>query len=255
MQIKAFLISLKEEVMTEFIENIFSTLFGNNVVLATILISAIPVIELKGSIPFAMSPQIWGSAALPYWTAFAYGLLGSCMVVPVLALIYIPIINWLKKTKLFKKLAEKIEAKVNKQKDKIEQDVAQKTQDEVVENIETKVEKTKKKKIVYDKKFFLRLLGVFGFVAIPLPLTGVWTGTCLAVALGLGFWWSCLSVILGNVVAGLIITLVSNLFGDATIIFFYILIGIILLAALFMFVKKVIKKYKSKKAEEISNNN
>ncbi len=240
--------------MTEFIENIFSTLFGNNVVLATILISAIPVIELKGSIPFAMSPQIWGSAALPYWTAFAYGLLGSCMVVPILALIYTPIINWLKKTKLFKRLGEKIEAKVNKQKDKIEQDVEQKTQDEVVESVENKTEKAKKKKIVYDKKFFLKLLGVFGFVAIPLPLTGVWTGTCLGIALGLGFWWTCLSVILGNVIAGLIITLLSSLFGDATLLLFYILIVIILLAALFMFIKKAIKKHKLKK-EEVSNNN
>ena len=32
--------------MTDFIENIFSSIFGNNVVLATILIAIIPIIEL-----------------------------------------------------------------------------------------------------------------------------------------------------------------------------------------------------------------
>ena len=92
--------------MTEFIENIFSSIFGNNVILATILIAVVPIIELKGAIPFSMSSQIWGTNALSLVSAFLYGLLGSCLVVPILALIYTPIINWLKKTKLFKKLAE-----------------------------------------------------------------------------------------------------------------------------------------------------
>ena len=145
--------------MTEFIENIFSNLFGNNVVLATILIAIVPVIELKGAIPFSMSPQIWGAAALPYWEAFLYGLVGSSMVVPILALIYIPIINWLKKTKLFKKLAEKLENRVNSKKERLEE----KTQIDNT-NIESSVEnkknvdvqnKKESKKIVYNKKFFL----------------------------------------------------------------------------------------------------
>lgn len=232
--------------MTEFIENIFSNLFGNNVVLATILIAIVPVIELKGAIPFSMSPQIWGVAALPYWEAFLYGLVGSSMVVPILALIYIPIINWLKKTKLFKKLAEKLENRVNSKKERLEE----KTQIDNT-NIESSGENknnvdVQNKKIVYNKKFFLKLFGVFAFVAIPLPLTGVWTGTCVAIALGLGFWWTCASVILGNVVAGLLITLISSLFGDATLIFFYILIAIILV---FFVVKLILKLIKNKKTK------
>ena len=79
--------------MTEFIENIFSSIFGNNVILATILIAIIPIIELKGAIPFSMSPEIWGSFALPYWEAFIYGLIGSSLIVPILALLYVPIIK------------------------------------------------------------------------------------------------------------------------------------------------------------------
>lgn len=235
--------------MTEFIENIFSTLFGNNVVLATILIAVVPVIELKGAIPFSMSPQIWGAAALPYWEAFLYGLIGSCMVVPILALLYIPIINWLKKTKLFKRLAEKLENRVNSKKEKLEEKAENEdtnNSEQLVVEEKNQIQTNKKEKRVYDKKFFLKLLGVFTFVAIPLPLTGVWTGTCIGVALGLGFWWTCASVILGNVVAGLLITLVSSLFGDATLIFFYILIAAILIFVLVKLILKLIKRKKEK---------
>ena len=225
--------------MTEFIENIFSSIFGNNVILATILIAIIPIIELKGAIPFSMSPEIWGSFALPYWEAFIYGLIGSSLIVPILALLYVPIINWLKKTKLFKTLAEKLENRVNSKKQNIETKAEEITDE--------KSNKKQNKKRVYDKKFFLKLFGVFAFVSIPLPLTGVWTGTCIAVALGLGFWWTCLSVITGNVVAGLLITLASTLFGDATMVFVYILLGVILIALLFTIIKKLINKHKLKK--------
>ena len=88
--------------MTEFIENIFSSIFGNNVILATILIAMVPVIELKGAIPFSMAVDIWGTNALAYLPAFLCGILGSSLIVPILALLYLPIIRWLKKTKLFR---------------------------------------------------------------------------------------------------------------------------------------------------------
>ena len=112
----------------------------------------------------------------------------------------------------------------------------------------------KKQKRIYDKKFFLKLLGVFAFVSIPLPLTGVWTGTCVAVALGLGFGWTCLTVILGNIVAGLLITLASSLFGEATMTFVYILLAIALMVVAFSLIKKFIKKRKANKEEYLVSN-
>ncbi len=220
--------------MTEFIENIFSSIFGNNVVLATILIAFVPIIELKGAIPFSMSTEIWGSSALSLWEAFGCGLLGSCLVVPLLALIYDPLIRWLKKTKLFVNLASRFEEKVNKKKQNIED--------------KTKEEKSER------SKFLKRFFGVFIFVAIPLPFTGVWTGTCIAVALGLGFWRSCLAVISGNVVAGIIITLITMFFGDATLIFFYILIGIILAFLLFVLVKYLVTRKRKNSVTTTLNN-
>ena len=231
--------------MTEFIENIFSTIFGNNVILATILIAVVPIIELKGAIPFSMSPEIWGTVALSEWKAFLFAFLGSSLIVPILALIYNPIIRWLKTTKLFRKIAEKIENRVSSKKQKIEEDVNNKTENK--ESLDNSENGQAKK---FDKKFVLKLLGVFMFVAIPLPLTGVWTGTCIAVALGLNFGWTCLTVISGNLIAGLIITLISHLFGEATIIFVYILLAIVILVLLFGLVKKLVNKKINKKTQE-----
>ena len=219
--------------MTAFIERLFSSIFGDNSVLATIIISMVPIIELKGSIPFSMSKEIFKENALSLWQAFGCGLLGSSLVVPLLALIYAPIIRWLKGTKLFRKLGEKIENRVNSKK----------------QNIEDDAQKERSQK----KKKWGKIIGVFLFVAIPLPLTGVWTGTCIAVALGLNFVTTCVTVILGNVVAGFIITLVSMLFGDATLIFFYILLGIIAVLLLATLIKTLIKKAKSKKAQNIES--
>ncbi len=216
--------------MTAFIEKLFSTIFGDNVVLATIIISMMPIIELKGSIPFSMSKEIFKNNALSLWQAFGCGLLGSCLVVPILALIYAPIIRWLKSTKLFRRLGEKIEQRINSKK----------------QNIENDAQKEKNQK----KKLWQKIIGVFIFVAIPLPLTGVWTGTCIAVALGLNFATTCLTVIAGNVVAGLLITLVSMLFGDSTLIFFYILLGVIAILLLALLLKKLVQKRKSKKSQQ-----
>ena len=50
--------------MTEFIQEIVLAIFGNNAILATIFISMIPVVELRGAIPFGSSKEIWGENAL-----------------------------------------------------------------------------------------------------------------------------------------------------------------------------------------------
>jgi uncharacterized membrane protein len=52
------------------------------------------------------------------------------------------------------------------------------------------------------------LLGLFLFVAFPLPLTGVWTGSAVAAMLKLDFKKAFPTVILGAMVCGLILMLV-----------------------------------------------
>jgi hypothetical protein len=71
-------------------------------------------------------------------------------------------------------------------------------------------QKAKKSKRTMSEKL-LKQLGVFIFVAIPLPMTGVWTGTAIAVFLDLKFKGVIWPVLLGNLVAGLIISALAEL--------------------------------------------
>ena len=212
--------------MTEFLQNLFASIFSNNVILATILISMLPVIELRGGIPFGMAKDIWGQNALPYAESLLYSFLGSSSIVFLLAVIIKPLITWLKKTKLFNKLATWFEQKILGKSKKIEND--------------SKFAKTEK------KSRWKKILGVFLFVAIPLPLTGVWTGTCIAVFLGLSYLETCGTVIIGNLCAGLITMLISLIFKDNTIYVFYAFIAITILLVLIGLIKIIIRNKKNK---------
>lgn len=211
--------------MAEFIGSIFSYVFGSQSWLATLLISMFPIIELKGAIPVGMSTDFWGEHALTSMQAFWFSLLGSCLVVPIVALIFTPIIKWMKTTKIFKKLATAIENKVNKSSEKLSSS---------------------------NKTTFLKMLGVFVFVAIPLPLTGVWTGTCIAVAIGLKVWQSVVSVVLGNIVAGLLVTFVCSIFPQFTTIIFLVVFAIVIVLLVVWIIKAFIQKDKGDTGTNIS---
>jgi uncharacterized membrane protein len=62
-------------------------------------------------------------------------------------------------------------------------------------------------------------LGIAIFVAIPLPMTGAWTGTLGAWVLGLPKWKTLFAVILGVFIAGGIVTAVTFLGRGAWSIF------------------------------------
>lgn len=214
--------------MSQFFSALFSHIFGNNIILATIFISMVPVVELRGAIPFATNTQIWKNLALSNWQAFGWSLLGSCLIVPVLAGLFLPIIKWLKSTKVFKKFAIWIENIVkNKAKS-----------NENAENVE-KLQR-------FTKKWWKRVIETFIFVAVPLPFTGVWTGTCVAVFIGLDFLTSCITVILGNIVAGLLITLILQFFPWLNNWLIYVFIALVVIILLYIIIKAIIHKAKSK---------
>ena len=220
--------------MAGLIGKIFSFVFGSHSIIATVLISMLPIIELKGAIPIGMSIDYWGEYALNGTQAFLFSLLGSCLVVPIIALIFTPILNWLKKTKIFRKLGTFIDEKVTKHSSKINR----------------QVDDSNKK-----SKTWLKCLLIFGFVAVPLPLTGVWTGTCIAVVIGLKFWQTVLSVILGNVVAGLIIVFVCSVFPEIITILSIVFILIVLVLLCIVLVKIFISKKPDDKVEDVEQIN
>ena len=199
-------------------------LVGNDL-WATLIMSFVPLIELKGGIVFARL------AGFDFFYAFLLAYLGSTLVFFPIYFLLKPILNLIKKIKIFSRLAFKIEDYFNGKAD---------------EALKAQTDKNKKR----DGKF-LKQLGVFIFVAIPLPMTGVWTGTAIAVFLNLKFKDAILPVVLGNFLAGLIISLLAQvciLLWDINVLN-YILYGLFALA-LILLVVVIIKIAKRKPTKD-----
>ena len=115
---------------------------------------------------------------MPLWEVLPIAIAGNILPVPFILLLIRPIINWLKKTRLFRPLAHWIEGKAEKKKDKV---------------------------LKYSK------WGLFLFVAIPIPGTGAWTGALIAALLDLRVRSAFITILFGMITAGLIMTLGSSL--------------------------------------------
>ena len=162
-----------------------ANLIGNNFI-ATAIVSFFPLIELKGGIVFARG------VGYGFFEALGLSYLGSTIAFFPVFFLLIPILNLLKKAKWFNKFVLKIESYINGRAER----------------------SVKNGKGVSSEKSALKfkMLAVFIFVSIPLPMTGVWTGTAIAVFLGLKFKESILPIVAGNLIAGVIISLLAELF-------------------------------------------
>ena len=200
--------------MTEALGNFLLNLFGGNKIAATLFVSMFPLIELKGAIPIGT-----GLFGLNLWATAGIAYLGSTIVSVAEFFILIPIFNLLKKIKFIRRLIEKIE--------QIFKDKAA----EIAKKTDGSAEKEARK---------IMMLSIFVFVAVPFPVTGVWTGTAIAVFLGLKFRESVLPIAGGNLVAGAIITLMTMLFGKYVDVIIYVLFAIAVIV-LVVFIVKVVK--------------
>ncbi len=202
--------------MDNFIESV-NNLIGNPA-LTAMLVSVIPLIELKGAILFARA------SGLGFFAALGASYIGSTIVfIPIFFLLR-PILNLLKKIKWFNSFANKVEAYFQKKADEV---------------------KNRKGKL---GEAGIKMMGVFIFIAIPLPMTGVWTGTAIAVFLGLKFRQVILPVLGGNLIAGLIISVLAELFIDYVDYILYGLFALVVVMLVVFIVKVALTK--PKKAEE-----
>ena len=169
--------------MAEFISEFLSN-FTNDGKILTLLVSMFPLVELKGAIPIGVGcgESLLTTALLAY--------AGSSLISIVLFFLLIPVFNLLKKIPFIKKIVEKMELVFREK----AEDLAKKSNGEAE-----------------DKKRKLLIWGLFIFVAVPFPITGVWTGTAIAVFLNMKFKDAFLPIVLGNLVAGSIITLLTFL--------------------------------------------
>jgi uncharacterized membrane protein len=139
--------------------------------LTVMLTAALPIIELRGAIPVGMSLGMSPAHA----TVISF--IGSMIPVPFILFTIRPIFNYLKKTKLFKKLVHKLTDKS------------------------------------LNKSGNIQKYGAWGllvFVAIPLPGTGVWSGSLAAALLDMRFKWAFPAILVGNIIAAVIIMGLSN---------------------------------------------
>lgn len=166
--------------MTEIIRN-----FIGNDIWATFIMSFFPMIELKGAIVFARGLDF------NFFYAFLFSYIGSTLVFFPIYFLLKPVLRLIKKIKWISALAYKIENYFN---EKAEQALLKQKQMNKNMSAET-----------------LKKIGVFCFIGIPLPLTGIWAGTAIAVFLNLKFKDAILPVALGNFVAGLLISLLAEL--------------------------------------------
>ncbi|MEG1663327.1 MAG: small multi-drug export protein, partial [Clostridia bacterium] len=200
--------------MTDTIVEFFRSV-TNNDYLTLFLISIVPIIELRGAIVI-MSGMVGINEIAGMFCCIA----GSTTVILPLLLATRPLIRKLKKSRMFSKFGKKIEDNLA--------DRASTVKIKKIEDIDEAYagERNKKKrKLSQDAKKFL---GLFVFVAVPLPLTGAWTGSCVGSFLDFPIWKAALAVFLGNIIAAFILTIIAIFLPKQYVDFF--LYGFVVLA-------------------------
>ncbi len=142
--------------------------------LIVFLISMVPLIELRGAIPYAVGFQ------LPLLPSYIVAILGNMLPVPFIFLFARKILEWGKNKKITKKFFTFCLEKGNKG--------GKKLQEKAGRNV---------------------YFALFLFVGIPLPGTGAWTGTLAASLLNLDFKKSVIAIMGGVVLAGIIMGVIS----------------------------------------------
>ena len=217
--------------MTEFIRN----LVGNDTI-ATALMSFVPLIELKGAIVFARG------AGFDFFMALLLSYIGSTLVFFPIFFLLRPILELMKKIKWFKTFATKVETYFQDKANSAVKDAEGKTKGKV------------------RSESFLKQIGVFIFVAIPLPMTGIWTGTAIAVFLGLKFKEAVLPVCVGNLIAGILISVLAEVclaIWQTTAVLdtiLWILFGLALVFLVVVIVKVAISKPKQTEGNKDERN-
>ena len=130
----------------------------------------VPVIELRGAIPYA-----YANGVAP-WLAFVLSVAGNMLPVPFILLFLNKILAWMETTRRFSGIAKWLKDRAHK------------------------------KSETYYK---CDMLGLFLLVAVPLPGTGAWTGALVASVMGLKTRRAIPSIFLGVAAAGIIMLTLS----------------------------------------------
>ena len=141
------------------------------VLLIEFLMAMVPVVELRGAVPFAIA-----AGAAPA-AAFVTAAVGNMVPIPFIILFLRQIFSWLRGRSP--------------------------RMDRILDRLERKAEKNRKKAERYE------WLGLCILVAIPLPGTGAWTGALVASVAGMRLRSAIPSITLGVLIADGIVLAIS----------------------------------------------
>lgn len=141
-------------------------------ILQVLGIAASPISELRGAIP-------WGILELhfPWYYAYVLAVIGNLLPVPFILLFLDTASRLLSRVRFFERVLNWL------------------------------FERTRRRGKIIER---YERIGLILFVAIPLPITGAWTGSIAAVLFGLKFRHAFLSILIGILIAGTIVTCITH---------------------------------------------
>lgn len=134
----------------------------------TALVSIVPVVELRGGIPFGVA------LGLTHWQAFLAAVVGNLIPLPFIVVYIRRVFQWMRRHLP--------------------------SLDKVVDRLEHKAHLKGRKVSKY------KYLGLMIFVAIPLPGTGGWTGALAAAFLDMPLRRAMPAITVGILIAGFLVT-------------------------------------------------
>lgn len=164
--------------MENLVQSLINLFGGLGKEIIVFIISMLPILELRGGLIAASLLNV------DFLEGYLFSIIGNILPIPIVLLFLEKILSFLKKFKITKKLVIKIEDKILSKKEQIE-------------------------KYGY--------LGLLLFVGIPLPGTGAWTGSALAVLLNLNRKKSFIYILLGIILASIIMSIFSYGILDAIV--------------------------------------
>jgi uncharacterized membrane protein len=141
------------------------------------VLSAFPLTELRGSIPLAYTVMS-SSWAWPWWKIYLLAVAGNLLPVPFILWLLGPVSRLLRKWKPMDRFFEKLFERTRRR-------------------LGSKIEK-------------YEALGLTVFVAIPLPVTGAWTGCVAAFIFGIPKRLAIPAIAAGVMIAGAVVTLIMT---------------------------------------------
>jgi len=137
----------------------------------TIILAALPISELRGSIPYAIA------SGIPWQTAYIVSVIANFLVIIPVVYLLGPVSEWLRQASVFDRFFTWLFARTRRR-------------GKLIERFE--------------------FLGLILFVAIPLPITGAWTGAAAAFIFGVRKPLALVAILLGICIAGVIVTLATT---------------------------------------------